>query len=274
MRLKHLKESWVSINENPVFFRESREPFPSGSKTLIHLHGMGMSGTYMAPAADGLAAEYRSYVPDLPGFGRSAKTGTPPTIEGLAQSTIDFMDALGIDKATLIGNSMGCMTIMEFVYRCPERIEAAILCSPGQPVYQPLARGIWQVARIPVREPIGLIPIVIHDYVRCGVRDGMRLYRSMVGYPTWSRFLRLSAPTLMVHGGKDPLLTRAKVNRQSALRGKIQVLTIPGAGHAMNYSHPGETAAAIRTFLQGRAGSECEFAGPAPIDFASIDRSG
>lgn len=251
MALTNLEENWTTIARRPVFFRESRATFPPESRTLIHIHGMGMSGTYMVPTADRLAGDYRSYVPDLPGFGRSAKSSASPTIEGMAQSTIDFMDVRGIKKATLIGNSMGCMTIMEVAHRFPERLEAAILCSPGHPVYEPLARGVWQMLQLPVREPRGMIPIVIHDYARYGVRDGLRLYRSMVEYPTSARFRRLAVPTLIVQGEKDPLLLIKRVDEQKARPGRIQVVTIPGAAHTLNFSHPEETAAAIRRYLQG-----------------------
>ncbi len=237
------------MNDHRVFYRRSTRPFPETSTTLIHLHGVGMSGTYMTPTADALAADYRSFVPDLPGFGRSAKTGVPPTIEGLAKSTIDFMDTLHIQTATLIGNSMGCMTILEIAYRYPERIAAAVLCSPGRPVYQPLARGILQVMRLTMREPLSMLPILVHDYVRCGIRDGLSLYHSMVQFPTWSRFLRLSVPSLIVIGAKDPLLFESEVNRLSKRKGRIEVVTIPGAGHTMNYSHPRQTAAAIKAFV-------------------------
>ncbi|MGD9711835.1 MAG: alpha/beta fold hydrolase [Thermomicrobiales bacterium] len=251
MRLTHLEDSWILVNGLPVLVRQTKRGDRPDAPVLIHLHGVGMSGTYMLPAADALAGEFRTNVPDLPGFGRSVKTGIPPTVEGLATSTRDVMDALSVDRATLIGNSMGCMTVLEFAHRYPERIDRAILCSPGRPVYQPLARGIWQITRLIIEEPIGMLPILIHDYVRSGARDLMSLYRSMGSYPTSRRFLQLTVPTLILRGSRDPFVTERELSRYVARPGGgITAASIPGAGHTMNYSHPVETAAAIRAFLR------------------------
>jgi pimeloyl-ACP methyl ester carboxylesterase len=53
-----------------------------------------------------LADEFHTLVPDLPGFGRSGNAIEPLTVEELAHAAAAFLDTQGIDKVTLVGNSM------------------------------------------------------------------------------------------------------------------------------------------------------------------------
>jgi pimeloyl-ACP methyl ester carboxylesterase len=81
-------------------------------------------------------------VPDLPGFGKSARPPHPYGIPELADALARFMDAAGIERATLLGNSLGCPIIGEFLDRHHDRIERAIFVSPAGGLYnQPLPRA-------------------------------------------------------------------------------------------------------------------------------------
>jgi pimeloyl-ACP methyl ester carboxylesterase len=52
-----------------VFYRESTKT--PDAPVMMHLHGFGLSGQYLVPTADQLAGDFHTFVPDLPGFGRS-----------------------------------------------------------------------------------------------------------------------------------------------------------------------------------------------------------
>src|SRR5690606_32567030 len=66
-----LAERWTMIDGVDVFYRESANP--PDARVMTHLHGFGLSGRYLLPTAELLADEFHTYVPDLPGFGRSGK---------------------------------------------------------------------------------------------------------------------------------------------------------------------------------------------------------
>ena len=109
---------------------------------MMHLHGFGLSGRYLLPTAEALADEFHTLVPDLPGFGRSGNAIEPLTVEELAHAAAAFLDTQGIEKVTLVGNSMGCPVICEFGYSYPDRLERAILVSPAGGINnQPLPRA-------------------------------------------------------------------------------------------------------------------------------------
>jgi pimeloyl-ACP methyl ester carboxylesterase len=222
---------------------------------LVHVHGFAISGRYLMPTAERLAPAFRSLVPDLPGYGRSADPPRTLGIPALAEATLGFLDALGIRRATLVGNSMGCPVICEVVRIAPDRVDRAVLVSPsGGRHNQPLGRAIGQLVMDALREPPGLARVAVPDYVRFGPVNTLRLFRAMSDYPTLERFLALSRPTLAVLGSRDPLVPgRARVEAVAdRAPDHLSLVVILGAAHALNFSHPGELANVVASWLADR----------------------
>ena len=219
---------------------------------MMHLHGFGLSGRYLLPTAEQLQDDFHTLVPDLPGFGRSGKAPDTLDIPDLAHAAARFLDDRGIEKATLVGNSMGCPVILEFAYHHPERIERAILVSPAGGLHnQPLRRAMGQLSRDGTREPPRLMRVATPDYLRFGVPSTVRLFKALTQYPSLERLLELKIPTLVVMGNRDPLLPGAARVKEVAGQtdNHVLVVTIEGAAHAINFSHPGELAHIIRLFM-------------------------
>lgn len=251
-KLHHLKESWVICGGLPLHFWESASAgYPEGP-TLIHLHGFGISGSYLLPTADELAAGYRTYVPNLPGYGRSVHPDHVNSIPELAQAVIRFMDAVGIEKATLIGNSMGCIIAIETALEAPDRIERVVLVSPaGGRNNRPIFKGASQLALDSVREPLSMYLVAIPDYLRFGLINAGKLFWQMIHYPTVEQFRDTSASTLVVLGARDPLVNEIRITEGTLENEHVQIVRIDGAAHAINYSHPGKLASLIRQYLEG-----------------------
>ncbi|HKG24834.1 MAG TPA: alpha/beta fold hydrolase, partial [Thermomicrobiales bacterium] len=89
-----LAEHWTIVNGLPMFTRVNVDAAPQGATPLVHVHGFGISGTYLVPTAVRLAANYPTYVPDLPGYGRSHKPKRTLTIPELADALADFLDVV------------------------------------------------------------------------------------------------------------------------------------------------------------------------------------
>ena len=109
-----LAERWTTIDGVDVFYRES--PEPPDARVMLHLHGFGLSGRYLLPTAEQLSSEFHTLVPDLPSFGRSGKAPYALDVPDLAHAAVRFMDDREVDKATLVGNSMGCPVILAVAY--------------------------------------------------------------------------------------------------------------------------------------------------------------
>jgi pimeloyl-ACP methyl ester carboxylesterase len=245
-----LAEHWTTLAGVRVFYRES--PLPPDKPVMMHVHGFGLSGRYLLPTAERLAHDFHTFVPDMPGFGRSGNPGTPLNIPDLAHAAAAFLDDRQVPAATLIGNSMGCPVICEFAHLYPERLERAILVSPAGGLHnRPLYRAIEQLARDGVREPIRMLRVAAPDYLRFGVPSTLRLFRALTQYPALERLLALQIPTLAVLGDRDPLLPPPARIRTVAgqTENHVSVVVMEGAAHAINFSHPGELANVIRLFM-------------------------
>ena len=249
-----LAERWTTVDGIPVFFRESPAP-PPDAPVMMHLHGFGLSGRYLLPTAEQLRDDFHTLVPDLPGFGRSGRASERLDIPDLAEAAVRFLDDRGVERATLVGNSMGCPVIVEFAYRFPDRIDRAVLVSPAGGVHnQPLRRAIGQLARDGGREPLRLVRVAAPDYVRFGIPSTFRLFRALTRFPSLDRLLALQVPTLAVLGTRDPLMPHAVRVREIAAREENHILLVvlEGAAHAINFSHPRELAHLIRLFMADR----------------------
>lgn len=100
---------------------------------LLHGGGPGASGmSNYARNVDALAQRFRVIVPDLPGYGRSSKDIDQSDPFGdLAGSVRVLLDALGIDRAHLIGNSYGGAAALRLTLDRPDRVGRLILMGPG-----------------------------------------------------------------------------------------------------------------------------------------------
>lgn len=243
-------EQWADVDGRKVFYRASQKN--DGRPTLIHVHGFAISGTYLLPTAERLTDDFDIVVPDLPGYGRSEKPPKPLTIIELGAAVGVFMDAIGLERASFVGNSMGCAITVEFADLFPDRIDHAVLVSPaGGPHSQPLVRAIGQMARDGLREPPRMMTMATPDYLRFGPINALRLFHAMTRFPAVERLLAMQVPTLAVLGQRDPLLPKqSRIDEVTAMSsGTTSVVRLHRAAHAINYSHPQPLAEAVRRFV-------------------------
>ena len=93
-------ERWAIINRLRVL-EDGVDAAPAGATPLIHVHGFEHSGSYLLPTARLLATDYPTYVPDLPGYGRSMKPKTTLTIPELGHAMAAYMDAMELKRRIL-----------------------------------------------------------------------------------------------------------------------------------------------------------------------------
>jgi pimeloyl-ACP methyl ester carboxylesterase len=245
-----LEDRWAIVRNQPIFYRAAEAP--ADGRTILHLHGFAISGSYMVPTAQALSGEFGTYVPDLPGFGRSMRPDHPLTITELADTAAAFLDVVGVDRATVLGNSLGCAILAAFADRHPDRIDRAIMVSPaGGEHSKPLVRAIGQLVMDAPREPLTMARVAVPDYLHFGVADALRLFIAMTRFPALDTLVHLDIPLLAVLGARDPLLPPASRIRAVVehLQADATVVVIRDAAHAINFSHPRELAAVVRQYL-------------------------
>jgi pimeloyl-ACP methyl ester carboxylesterase len=245
-------EEYLSVQGCAVRCRRSLD---GGGPPIVHVHGFGISGTYLMPTARLLAGHWVNVVPDLPGYGRSERRDHVLDIPDLARALIAILDRLRVDQAVLVGNSMGCPIGLEVAHAVPDRVHRLVLVSPAGGVQnRPLARAIGQLGVDVVRESPRMIPVALPDYLRFGPLNGLRLFHELTRFPSLERLLHTPVPTLAVLGGRDPLMPPLHRVREvgRTATGTVTVVQVDRAAHAVNFSHPGELAYVITSWLDGQ----------------------
>ena len=245
-------EARLTVGGHQVFYRHSRDI--EGGVPIVHVHGFGISGTYLMPTARLLTDRAANVVPDLPGYGRSEDSASTLGIPALAHTLLEILDELGFEKVVLVGNSMGCPISLEVAHAAPERVEGVVLVSPaGGANNQPLARALKQMAIDGVRESPRMARVAVPDYWRFGLVNSLNLLGELTRFPSLDRLVSVPVPALAVVGSKDPLMPPPQRVREISRRmpDHVTVVLIEGAAHAINFSHPGELAHVITSWLDG-----------------------
>ena len=118
----------------------------ANGRSVVLLHGKNFCGAYWEETATDLAkAGYRVVIPDQLGFGKSSKsTDYPYSFPAFATNTKSLLDALGIEKATILGHSMGGMVATRFALMFPSQTEKLVLVNP-------IGLEDWQAKGVPYR---------------------------------------------------------------------------------------------------------------------------
>jgi 4,5:9,10-diseco-3-hydroxy-5,9,17-trioxoandrosta-1(10),2-diene-4-oate hydrolase len=127
---KTMTERIVRVDGKDIFVAETGAGAPV---VLLHGGGPGASGlSNYARNVDALSEHFHLVVPDMPGYGRSAKGVDRRDPFGyLADHIRGMLDQLGIDRAHLVGNSYGGACALRLALDTPERVDKLVLMGPG-----------------------------------------------------------------------------------------------------------------------------------------------
>jgi pimeloyl-ACP methyl ester carboxylesterase len=136
-----------------------------GPEDVLLLHGLGATKASFFDTAAALSPHYRVHALDFPGFGGSSKPPLAPySARWFAETVVGVMDQMGIQRAHLVGNSMGGRVAIEVGLRRPERVKTlALLC----PAVAFIKRAWHPLVRV-ARPELGLLP---HRYPRRAVAN-------------------------------------------------------------------------------------------------------
>jgi pimeloyl-ACP methyl ester carboxylesterase len=122
---------------------------------VLLIHGLGATKASFLDTAAALSEDYRVHAIDLPGFGSSSKPiGAPYDAKFFARTVCALMDELEIERAHIVGNSMGGRVALEIGLSRPERVGAlALLC----PAVAFVKRDYHPIVRL-LRPELGVLP--------------------------------------------------------------------------------------------------------------------
>jgi pimeloyl-ACP methyl ester carboxylesterase len=253
---------------------------------VVLIHGLGATKGSFLPTVAALAGSFRLIALDLPGFGDSVKPlGAAYHAPFFARSVIHLLDALELQRAHVIGNSMGGRVAIELGLRHPERVQRLVMLSPSlawrrERPWASLVRllrpelGLVQLAPRWAVEAVvhRIIPVAGSNWVQAGVDEFLRAYLTprgrMAFYAAarqiyleephgakgfWTRLPRLEPASLFIWGKRDglvPIEFAAHVKRALPVARHLEL----DCGHVPQLERPAETHAAIADFLMEGTG--------------------
>ena len=203
----------------------------------------------MIPLAERLASHRRVYALDLPGFGRSDKPRRPLNIMELSDALAAWMRENRLDGASLLANSIGCQVVVDLAIRRPELVGRMILVSPtvdrqARTVFRQFFRLLLDVPR----EPLLLPFIALVDYMQAGLGRAAQTFGYALQDLIEDKLPHVSQPTLIIRGGRDPIVSQSWVEEVNALLPESSLIVIRGAAHGVNYNSPEQLARIVLDF--------------------------
>lgn len=248
-QIRPVVSEWKQVGAWRLHARVTLPPQPSYSPPVVMIHGLGMSSAYFVPPAERLGNRFTVYAPDLPGHGKSDTPRRALDIPRLADALIAWMDAMRIERACLVGNSMGCQVAVDAAVRHPMRVDRLVLLGPTP---DPAARGTVRfLARLllgTAAERTSLYWILAKDYARMRTRLLAEL-RHMLRDRIEEKLPYVVVPTMLLRGEKDSVVSQRWLEEAALLARTDRVAVIPGGGHAVHYSAPQNVVEAVMPFL-------------------------
>ena len=244
------------------------EMFTAGSgMPLLFLHGIdGLEGS--APVLRELAKSYAVHAPSHPGFGNSQRPARLDRVDDLGYFYLDLMNFLELDRPVVVGTSFGGWVAAETLTKEPARAEQLVLVSPlGLPTANRRERHVADIfmlsrqelgkrMQVGAPEPGGDMA-VLTKLPEARVRRLMRNEEaaSLYGWTPYmsnpklaDRLHRISAPTLMLWGDSDAIVSPAYREQWRAALPQATIDTIAEAGHRVHADQPTALAARIAAF--------------------------
>lgn len=253
---------------------------------VVLLHGGGVDDAMLSwrHTIDRLADEYRVYAPDWPEYGDS-EGGVEHSIESYAEFLGGFLDAVGLESATLVGLSMGGGAALSVALETPERVDRLVLVnSHGLGARLPVGSFWKAAAHIPGANAMGWAAMGLSDdLARIGLTplvssettldpEFVREFRSRAGNSgagtAFEAFQRneingngyaktdfsdrlesLSVPTLLVHGADDPVVPAAWSEDAAESIPDADVAILEDCGHWTPRECPDRFADVLTAFL-------------------------
>jgi pimeloyl-ACP methyl ester carboxylesterase len=248
---------------------------------VVAIHGLGASKASFLATVAALAPRFRVIAIDLPGFGDSDKpVGAPYDARYFAGAVVELLDALGIDRAHLIGNSLGGRVALEAGLRAPERVRRLALLAPSMAWR---SKRPWAPALRLVRPELGVLPhaprAVVeriidrampearNGWAAAGIDEFLRSFLTPRGRAAfyaaarqiyleepegddgfWPRLRTLKPESLFVWGRRDRLVPLAFARHVTDALPNARHLELD-CGHVPQMERPRETHAAVADFF-------------------------
>ncbi len=256
-----------------------------GPRRAILIHGLGGAKSSFFETVAALTPDHTVHAIDLPGFGASSKPLASYDPAFFASHVLRLMDALAIDRADLVGNSLGGRVALEVGLRAPSRVRSLSLLAPSMafrrgrglaplvrvlrpelavlpPVFGPrqVRDGFWQMIAHPDRVDPSIADLAADEFFRAHRTRGGRvafyaaarqIYLEPPHGPSgfWTRLELLRPPALFIWGEEDRLVPAGFSRHVETSLPQASQVVLPDCGHVPQIELPERTHELVRSFI-------------------------
>ena len=282
-RMTSVTAQSLPVHGNLVHYDEAGAE--SGGPVIVLIHGIASRAAQWAGVMADLGETCHVIAPDLLGHGQSAKPRGDYSLGAHACGIRDLLAALGHDRVTLVGHSLGGGVAMQFAYQFPERVERLALINSGG-LGQEVSAWL-RAASLPGSELV--LPVITSSYVRKaggaaerllgrarvtlppGLAECLFSFASLADPATRSAFIhtarsvldvagqRIDArdrlylaadlPLLIVWGGRDTIIPLSHGVSLAERIPSARLEVFARSGHFPHLSEPKRLAAALAAFM-------------------------
>ena len=274
----------VAVQDIDIAYVDSN---PQDTTTpIIFVHGLSSYIGFWEHQLPHFAQNHRVLALDLPGYGASGRPDAPYTPPWYADLLSEWMTTLEIDRAIVVGHSMGGQIAMTLALTHPDQIDRLVLAAPAG--IETFSRGsadwmraYWHEGRameaseaelratftsVVFNQPDAGVERLLEERVRLGQDPAFRgtsvavarSIRGMLDHPVAHRLSEIQAPTLIIYGTDDRMIpnpifnggsTRGIAEAGSKAIPNARLSLIPGAGHTVHHDAPAQFNQLVDTFL-------------------------
>lgn len=280
-----MQQRYMEIHGERLAYYDEGPAGGHPAEAILLIHGMAGSAHTWREIIPRLSRSYRVIAPDLLGHGQSAKPRTDYSLGAFAVGLRDLLDELGVDAATIVGQSLGGGIAMQFLYQHPDYCRRLVLISsgglgqdvglilrllsaPGAELIMPLIAPEFVVragdsvkswlTSLGLRSPRGAeIWSAYSSFKDASTRVSfLRTLRSVVDYrgQSVSALNRLSTradlPTLAIWGEDDAIIPVDHAYAALEARPDCRLEVLPGVGHFAQVEAPNKVVDLIEEFIE------------------------
>ncbi len=241
----------------------------TGAPAVVLSNSLGSTHRMWDAQLDALNERFLVVRYDTRGHGESPVPQGPYSIDDLADDVVALLDGLGIERAHVVGLSLGGMTAMRLAARNPARVDRVVLMCTGAQL-PPASAWVDRAATVRAEGSVAVAAAVVERWFTADYLDThpevRAAHEAMVaatppeGYAGCCEAIAeldlrqelssITAPTLALAGAADPATPPAKLEELAAAIPDAQLLVVERAAHLANVERPGIVTPALITHLE------------------------
>jgi non-heme chloroperoxidase len=241
-----------------VHYAEQGDP---GGDPIVFIHPHADSWFSFSRVLSLLPARYHAYALDQRGHGDSERPACCYTVDDLAADTVAFLDAAGIERATLVGHSGSCFTARRAAVNHPDRVAGLVLigaplslAKPAVLAFQAAVHALedpvpaqfareFQAGAAHVPLPEGFLEGLVAESLKLPAHVWKAALDGLVAFDDAADLGRITASTLLIWGDHDAVVSLEDQQRLKEAIPDARLKVYPETGHSPHWERPERVAA-------------------------------